>query len=61
MRTMTSRDLIRKLEAVGWQFARAKGSHRIFRHPNQGGHISVPHPRKDLGLLRKILQQAGLE
>jgi len=57
------RDLIRALEAAGWVLSRVKGSHHIFRHPDKGGHVSVPHPRKDLGvgLVRKILQQAGLE
>jgi len=60
---MNSRDLIRALEAAGWVLSRMKGSHHIFRHPDKGGHVSVPHPRKDLGvgLVRKILQQAGLE
>jgi len=63
VRTINSRDLIRQLEAAGWYLSRVRGSHHIFRHPARGGHISVPHPRKDLGLglARKIRQQAGLE
>jgi len=60
---MNSRELIRQLEKTGWVLSRVKGSHHIFRHPERGGHISVPHPRKDLGLglVRKIRQQAGWE
>jgi len=60
---MNSKDLIRQLECAGWQLSRVRGSHHIFRHPERGGHVSVPHPRKDLGvgLVNKIRQQAGLE
>jgi len=63
MRTMNSKSLIRELERAGWQLSRIRGSHHIFRHPERGGHVSVPHPRKELGvgLVHKIRQQAGLE
>jgi len=27
-----------------------KGSHPIYRHLSMLGHISVPHPKKDLGI-----------
>jgi len=59
---MNSRELIRELEREGWQLTRVSGSHHIFRHPERGGHISIPHPRKDLGvgLVHKIRRQAGL-
>jgi len=60
---MSSQDLVRQLERAGWQLSRVRGSHHIVRHPNRGGHVSVPHPRKNLGvgLVNKIRQQAGLE
>lgn len=40
-----------------------KGSHHVFSHPTRGGHISVPHPKKDLGtgLVEKLLKHAGLK
>jgi len=62
MRTMNSKELIRRLEQAGWQLRRVKGSHHIYVHPERPGHLSVPHPKKDLGkgLVRSILQQAGL-
>jgi predicted RNA binding protein YcfA (HicA-like mRNA interferase family) len=39
-----------------------KGSHHVFRHPTKPGHISVPHPEKDLGtgLVKKLMKIAGL-
>ena len=49
---------------VGLGFVeRVKGSHHIFTHPSKPGHISVPHPKQDLGvgLVNKLLKQAGLK
>ena len=61
--TMNSRDVVRVLKEAGWYEDRVVGSHHIFKHPKVPGHISVPHPKKDLGtgLVRKILKQAGLK
>jgi len=63
MRIMNSAELIRQLERAGWRLRGVKGSHHIYTHLERGGHISVPHPRKDLGkgLLHKLRKQAGLE
>jgi predicted RNA binding protein YcfA (HicA-like mRNA interferase family) len=59
---MTSRDLIRKLEADGWVLRSVRGSHHVFVHPTKPGHVTVPHPKKELGagLAHKICKQAGL-
>jgi hypothetical protein len=40
-----------------------RGSHHVFQHAARPGHISVPHPKKDLGvgLVHKLLKQAGLK
>lgn len=61
--TMGSAELIRKLEADGWLFRGAKGSHHVFVHPEKPGHVVVPHPRKDLGkgLVHQIMKAAGLK
>lgn len=61
--TMGSAELIRKLEADGWLFRGAKGSHHVFVHPEKSGHVVVPHPRKDLGkgLAHQIMKAAGLK
>lgn len=61
--TMKSTDLIRLIKKAGWVEDRVVGSHHIFKHPTRHGHITVPHPKKDLGpgLLHKLLKQAGLK
>ena len=61
--TVNSKDLIKRLEAEGWVLRGTKGSHHIFVHPARSGHICVPHPKKDLGLglVQKLLKQAGLK
>jgi len=60
--TTNSADLIKEREKAGWTLRGVKGSHHIYTHPTRGGHLSVPHPKKDLGagLARKLRQQAGL-
>lgn len=60
---MDSRTLAKVLEADGWQLARVKGSHHIYTHETKPGHVTVPHPRKDLpvGTVNNILKQAGLK
>lgn len=60
---MTSRELIELLRRDGWELRGSKGSHHVFVHPAKPGHITVAHPKKDLGtgLIQKILKQAGLK
>ena len=61
--TMTSKEVIQRLDAAGWVLRNVRGSHHVFNHPSQPGHISVPHPKKDLGigLVNKLLRQANLK
>lgn len=61
--TMNSKALIKLLEKDGWTERGCKGSHHIFTHPTKPGHISVPHPKQDLGvgITHKLLKQAGLK
>jgi len=58
-----SSDLLRELERHGWIVCNVRGSHHVLRHPDRPGHVSIPHPRKDLGvgLVDKIRRQAGLK
>lgn len=60
---MKSKDLIEQLTQDGWRLRGVKGSHHIFIHPTKPGHVSVPHPKKDLGigLLKKLQKLAGLK
>jgi predicted RNA binding protein YcfA (HicA-like mRNA interferase family) len=54
--------LIKKLEADGWKLDRVRGSHHVFKHSTKPGHVTVPHPKKDLGkgLVGAIRKQAGI-
>lgn len=57
---MKSADLIKELRAAGWELLRSRGSHHQFG--KDGRVVTVPHPRKDLGvgLVAAIRRQAGL-
>jgi predicted RNA binding protein YcfA (HicA-like mRNA interferase family) len=59
---MTSAQLIKRMLKAGWVLRGAKGSHHVYVHPERPGHVTVPHPRKDLGigLARNLLKQTGL-
>ncbi|TXI22318.1 MAG: type II toxin-antitoxin system HicA family toxin [Nitrosomonas sp.] len=60
---MNSKEIIKLLEKEGWVLRNIKGSHHIYTHPERSGHITVPHPKKDLGigLVNKLLNQAGVK
>jgi predicted RNA binding protein YcfA (HicA-like mRNA interferase family) len=60
---MNSKELIKVLEKDGWVLRGSKGSHHVFNHPHKAGHITVPHPKKDLGigLVQKLLKQAEMK
>jgi predicted RNA binding protein YcfA (HicA-like mRNA interferase family) len=51
-----SRDIVRRLDREKWTIVRVTGSHHVFKNPNSGATVVVPHPKKDLGkgLVRAI-------
>ena len=56
--------LIQLLESAGFQFKRAKGSHRLYYNPESNKTIIVPfHNGKDLkkGTFLAILKQADID
>jgi predicted RNA binding protein YcfA (HicA-like mRNA interferase family) len=59
---MKSDELSRELKKARWVEDRVVGSHHIFKHPTRPSHLTVPHPKKDLGkgLVHKMRKQAGL-
>lgn len=59
---MTSQEVINILKKNGWVLVRITSSHHIFKHPTKPGHVTVPHPRKDLTMktLKSIERQSGL-
>jgi len=60
---MKNVDLIRELMAAGWRLDRIRGSNHIFCHRDRPGHLTIPHPKKDLGkgLVAAIRKQTGLQ
>lgn len=56
-----SRDIVRRLEADGFQLVSTRGSHHKYRHVASGRVVILPHPRKDIpmGTVRSIYRQAG--
>jgi predicted RNA binding protein YcfA (HicA-like mRNA interferase family) len=59
---VSPRQAARALERAGWQRDRVKGSHHVFRHPNQPNRIVVPMHGRDLakGTLNQIINSSGL-
>ncbi|HEX4078850.1 MAG TPA: type II toxin-antitoxin system HicA family toxin [Rhizomicrobium sp.] len=62
-RSLSSREIIRKLGPAGWEHVRTAGSHHQFRHPQRAGTVTVPHPVKDMppGTVKSIEQQSGVK
>ncbi|ATY86366.1 addiction module toxin, HicA family [Kyrpidia spormannii] len=62
MKSYSSRELIKIIEADGWYFVRAVGDHHHFKHPTKPGKVTITHPVKDVptNTVRRIFQQAGL-
>ncbi|MCH8913700.1 MAG: type II toxin-antitoxin system HicA family toxin [Planctomycetes bacterium] len=61
---MKVREVIRMLEAAGWQLVATRGSHRQYKHPDQAGRVTVPGKLADdlaPGTLNSILKQARLK
>jgi predicted RNA binding protein YcfA (HicA-like mRNA interferase family) len=61
---MKVRDVIKRIERDGWRLERQRGSHRIYRHPDKPGTVTIAGARdKDVkcGTLGNILWQAGLK
>jgi predicted RNA binding protein YcfA (HicA-like mRNA interferase family) len=64
---MTYRELIEKVAAKGWYFARTgKGGHMIYKNPSVPGSIVIAHGGKlnrDVppGTANAVLRQAGLK
>jgi predicted RNA binding protein YcfA (HicA-like mRNA interferase family) len=59
--TLSSDEILRRLQADGWVLSHRKGSHVKLKHPTRAGIVVVPHPRKDIpvGTLKAIFRQAG--
>ncbi|MDD3407164.1 MAG: type II toxin-antitoxin system HicA family toxin [Methanomicrobium sp.] len=61
---MKVREVIKLIEADGWQLAAVRGSHRQYKNPEIGGRITIPGNMNDTlapGTLNSILKQAGIK
>ncbi|MDD9877444.1 MAG: type II toxin-antitoxin system HicA family toxin [Magnetovibrio sp.] len=60
--SISSREIIRQLQAHGWIEVARRGSHAQFKHPNKKGRVTVPHPKKDLpkGTIKSIERQSDI-
>lgn len=63
VRSYSSYEMIRLIEADGWKLKNIEGDHYQFIHPTKPGKVTIPHPVKNLPkwLVGKILKQAGLK
>ncbi len=61
---MKVREVIKRLEADGWELVRTRGSHRQYKHPTKPGLVTVAgKPSADMapGTLANIFRQAQLK
>lgn len=60
---LSSKNVIRPLEADGWYKVGQTGSHVHFKHETKRGKITVPHPVKNLpiGTLKSIEKASGIK
>ncbi|GGD14985.1 addiction module toxin, HicA family protein [Aureimonas glaciei] len=60
-KALSSRELIRMLEAEGWTYRKSTGDHRHYVPPDKPGKVTVTHPVDTIpiGTLRSIYRQAG--
>lgn len=63
MKSLSSREVIKIIEADGWYEVNVVGSHRQYKHPTKKGRVTVKHPDKDIPIktLKSIEKQAGLK
>ena len=62
MKSYSSREVIKLLQADGWYEVRCEGSHHQFKHPTKQGLATIKHPCKDIppATLRSISKQTGI-
>jgi len=63
MKSYSSREIIKILEADGWYYIGTVGDHWHFKHPAKPGKVTVTHPVKNIpiGTLKRIAKQAGIK
>ncbi|HWQ99816.1 MAG TPA: type II toxin-antitoxin system HicA family toxin [Candidatus Methylomirabilis sp.] len=59
---LQSREIIQRLQRLGFVFKRQRGSHVVLKHPVTGRRVTVPEHNSDLpkGTVKGILRQANI-
>ncbi len=62
MKSYSSREIIKILNADGWYEVACIGDHHQYKHSIKKGNITIPHPNKDLPIktVKSIFKQAGI-
>ena len=60
---MTAKEVMKLLEADGWEVKAVRGSHFQYQHPTKSGKVTVANHKGDIppGTLASIMRQAGLK
>lgn len=63
MKSYSSREVLKILEADGWYEVNCVGDHHQYKHPSKKGRVTLTHPQKDvpIGTLGKISKQSGIK
>lgn len=63
MKSYSSREVLKILEADGWYCVGCDGDHWQYKHPIKKGRTTITHPKKDIpkGTLKSIEKQAGVK
>ena len=59
---VSSRKIITVLNKTGWFEVNQLGSHKQFKNKSKKGRVTLPHPKKDIGIetFKSILKQMGI-
>lgn len=62
MKSYSSREVMKQIEADGWYLVKVTGSHHHYKHPVKSGKVTIKHPSKDVPskTLKSIALQSGL-
>ncbi len=63
VKSYSSREIIKIIEADGWKLKNSDGDHFNFVHDTKAGKVTITHPVKNIpkGTVNSILKQAGLK
>lgn len=62
MKSYSSREVIRILNANGWHEVSCVGDHHQFKHHTKSGKVTVVHPEKNMCIdhIKNISKQTGI-